>query len=716
MPNAPASAPAAAASAPSAEPAARVEIQAAPADGDAQRRGATAPAIVITREDIDRFGDSSVGELLRRLPGVAASGPPGRSGAPRMRGLGGGYTQILIDGQRVPSGFSLESLSPDQIERIEVLRAPTVETGNRAVAGTIHIITRNGFRQHLTEWRLAVAREGAHLQPSLGWQHAGGAAAMGYNVNASVFDSASPGQSAVTTRTDRSPAQTGGDELRDERSTSVDRRTGMRAGGRWQWRLGEGESLTLAPFLIHSQGTSSREAAQQALIGAEPPWAEARTAGESRFTLARLNAVWRGLAADGTRLEATALGSLVRSAGQTVRREADAQGVPGRVLTDDARSREHTATATAKASRLIDDQHSLVAGIEAEHTSRRESADSTGAVVDAGDIGNLAARVQRAAAFVQDDWTLSPRWQAQLGLRWEGIAVAAEQADGVPLRNRASVWTPVAHLLWKPDPARRDQWRLSVTRSWRAPSLQSLVARPVVNPCCSADGPNDPAHPDRVGNPALRPELATGIDLAIERWLPGGGLLSANLFHRRVRDLIRSTTAQVDDPAWATGPRWVAQPRNVGAAVTQGLELEARGRVAQRTDLRANLSLYRSRVDGVPGPDNRLEQQPGALLNLGIDRRLASLPLTLGAGFGVTAGGATQLSDSQRTWVGSRRTLDAYATWAVRPGLTLRLSAANLVPRDARSATEFTAEDIALRTDTVTQAGSSIQIRAEWKL
>lgn len=38
-----------------------------------------------------------------------------------MRGLGAGYTQILINGERAPAGFSMDSLAPDVIERIEVL-------------------------------------------------------------------------------------------------------------------------------------------------------------------------------------------------------------------------------------------------------------------------------------------------------------------------------------------------------------------------------------------------------------------------------------------------------------------------------------------------------------------------------------------------------------------------------------------------------------------
>ena len=43
--------------------------------------------------------------LMRRLPGVTQGGRPGRGSDLRMRGMGSGYTQILIDGERVPPGW-----------------------------------------------------------------------------------------------------------------------------------------------------------------------------------------------------------------------------------------------------------------------------------------------------------------------------------------------------------------------------------------------------------------------------------------------------------------------------------------------------------------------------------------------------------------------------------------------------------------------------------
>ncbi|HMR71089.1 MAG TPA: TonB-dependent receptor plug domain-containing protein, partial [Rubrivivax sp.] len=90
----------------------RIEVTGRRDDPDAARRRATAAKIVIDRQEIEAFGDSSLGEVLRRLPGITTGGTPGRGGAPRMRGLGSGYTRLLIDGEPIPPGFSLEQISP----------------------------------------------------------------------------------------------------------------------------------------------------------------------------------------------------------------------------------------------------------------------------------------------------------------------------------------------------------------------------------------------------------------------------------------------------------------------------------------------------------------------------------------------------------------------------------------------------------------------------
>jgi iron complex outermembrane receptor protein len=201
------------------------------------------------------------------------------------------------------------------------------------------------------------------------------------------------------------------------------------------------------------------------------------------------------------------------------------------------------------------------------------------------------------------------------------------------------------------------------------------------------DGPNTPTRPDRAGNPDLEPELAAGLDLALEHYLDQGGVLSANLFYRRIKNLIRSVTA-LEDVSWSPVPRWVARPQNISDTTTVGLETEAKFRLDQAfvgappVELRANLSVYRSSVDDVPGPDNRLDEQPGASANLGADYRFRGLPLSVGGNLNWVPGYRTQLDATRATTVSTKHVFDAYALWTFSPTLALRVLASNLAPPD----------------------------------
>jgi len=146
------------------------------------RRLSTAAKIIVGREEIERYGDSSMGELLKRLPGIVSSGRPGRGGPPAMRGLGNGYTQIMIDGERAPRGFSLEDILPEQVERIEIMRAPTAETGARAIAGTINIITRGGYVKYLNNLQVGTSLENGKVAPGASWSRSDTVDGLAYSL------------------------------------------------------------------------------------------------------------------------------------------------------------------------------------------------------------------------------------------------------------------------------------------------------------------------------------------------------------------------------------------------------------------------------------------------------------------------------------------------------------------------------------------------------
>ena len=192
-----------------------------------------------------------------------------------------------------------------------------------------------------------------------------------------------------------------------------------------------------------------------------------------------------------------------------------------------------------------------------------------------------------------------------------------------------------------------------LTRSFRAPTAQNLIARPSLSRLYPDPqlGSNSFNSPDRAGNPKLKPEFARGLELSYEKYLGQFGLLSANAFYRQINDMIR-TQRNLETVSWSPFPRWVARPQNFGQATTQGIELEARGPLGQwltgqpaetapQLDLRANFSAFTSRYSGT---QLRMEGQPRQTMNLGLDYRFSGMPLRVGGNLNYTPGSRTHSS------------------------------------------------------------------------
>ncbi len=671
----------------------RIEVRGQGLSDEDQRRFSTAAKIVIGREQIEQFGDSNVSEVLRRLPGITLGGAPGRGGPPRMRGLGAGYTQILIDGQRTPPGFSIDSLTPEQVERIEILRAPTAETGARAIGGTINIITREGFVRRLNDLRLGLGLENGRASPGLSWTYNNSNDRWIYNLSLSSFFANRQERDAAETR----DVSTDDEQvIRSQRSEtfSVNHRYGLNLTARLQQRGGMGETFLLIPSIFHAQGDNKRSFSLKQLSGSPDPVASpfydvGQSEGRSDFTVGRLNATLRRNLGAGTRLELNGASSAWVNRSDNARQEFNRDGRLLRTAQEDSQIEEQSLTFSSKLSKVLDNDHSLVAGLEWAPTwreeSKRQTQDGLPILTEFGD--NLKASSQRLAAYAQDEWAVSPNWAAHAGLRWEAIRTKGEASAGITPENQSSVWTPLFHTVWKPDEKARDQVRLSLTRSYKSPTLASLIARPGVDPRYPVSGANTVVNPDRAGNPNLRPELATGVDLAFESYLREGGSVSINLFHREIQDYMRNVIS-LETVSYSPAQRWVSRMQNVGEAYTQGIELEAKFRLDQiwsgapRTEIRSNLSRFNSEVKSVLGPNNRLDEQPRLTGNIGLDHRFRQTPLRLGGNLNITPGFETRSEESAILRTGLKRVWDAYALWIFSPNSQLRLSGSNLHPID----------------------------------
>jgi vitamin B12 transporter len=110
-----------------------------------------AAVTVVTGEAFETHHYPTVDEALRSVPGldVRRSGSFGATTSVSIRGANPNQVQVLIDGVRVKSPTTglaeFADISPDLIERIEIIRGPqSTLYGADAIGGVVNIITRKG--------------------------------------------------------------------------------------------------------------------------------------------------------------------------------------------------------------------------------------------------------------------------------------------------------------------------------------------------------------------------------------------------------------------------------------------------------------------------------------------------------------------------------------------------------------------------------------------
>jgi len=684
----------------------RVEVSTGPT-ANSRRRNSTASKIVIEREDLEKYGDTVLGDVLRRLPGVTIGGRPGRGGDIRMRGMGNGYTQITIDDERPPPGFAVEDLPPDQIERIEIYRAPTAATGTRAIAGTINIVLREPLQKSNHEVRVGAGWDRNEPQFDASWTRNlkwGGPNGDEFVGAISTNGALRRFYNNVDSGNRRTDTETG--EVVEENTqlgTSENHTKSLNGNARLRWKYSDTLTLNLTPSFFLSQNEGSSQFNSEGTR-----FRDVHSENDARNHNLRLN-----LSADyrpkvGESFTVRLGTGTSRNTRNSDRR--DKMAIAG--ITTDRAQQDHSSVEDNQTSLSgrwnlkTAQEHQWVSGLETERSQRTQVTDT---LVDGKVLpglvrfGNtLETRNERFAAFTQDEWSPSKQWSLYAGLRYERIATTAAAAGTLPeTHNVSQVTSPLFHILWKPEAFPKDQVRMSVTRAYRPPNLNDLVARPTIN-TTYPDGPNYQTHADRAGNPDLKPELATNFDLSLEHWLPTGGIISGSAFLKNINHMIRSDVL-LETVSWDSVQRWVSRPRNTGRARTMGLEFEVKARMDELWEdapaelqmmlLRFNAAVFKSAVEGIPGRSNRIDQQPRGSFNFGIDHRWTAWGQKFGSGFNANYVPATRVQQTAtlRRDETARRQFDAYLSWssgAVRDGINWRLSMANLTPRDAESRSE----------------------------
>jgi vitamin B12 transporter len=112
-----------------------------------------APVVLIDRDTIERSNAGDAAELLRFHAGfeLGRNGGPGQPTSMFIRGAESNHTLVLIDGVRINPGTiglpALQNISPDMVERIEVVKGPrSTLWGSDAIGGVVNVVTRRGSR------------------------------------------------------------------------------------------------------------------------------------------------------------------------------------------------------------------------------------------------------------------------------------------------------------------------------------------------------------------------------------------------------------------------------------------------------------------------------------------------------------------------------------------------------------------------------------------
>jgi outer membrane receptor for ferrienterochelin and colicin len=627
----------------------------------------SAIATVIKHDDLLRQGDATLADALKRQPGITLDGAPGKPATLRLRGMGSGYAAILMNGLLAPNGFNLESLDPNVVERVEILRAGTAETSGQAIAGSINIVLRRAGAG-ADEIKAGAASGDGYFAPSLVAQRTVRRGSLAFTL-------------AATARRERTPVsavftETGVDAPLLRRTAAVELITEdmLELAPRLSWQPDPQDAFSAQAYVRRRRVVDDGGETEATLAG-----------GPTRFPRARhrYGALPRdafGEAGWNRRLDGGARLALKLSAYATTR-VADfdwlgmaADGAPLETHRVASGPAEREWIVNGSWRRPLAGGHLLAAGWEfgskrrdeyRRETQRDARAGSAGAVLLSSDA-SYAATVRRAAWYVQDEWAFGPSRSIYIGLRREDLHTGGAGNADAAVDVRAGAWSPIVQALFERDAANgaHDAWRLALSRTYRAPGIVQLMPRRY-----TVDNGNSVVNPDQQGNPALKPELALGVDLAWERRMGAGTSFGAGIFAKRIRDVILDRIAQ-------SASAWVATPDNQGTAHVRGLELEGRtafGALAAHGNLARNWS----RLEAVPGPDNRIDGQPRASASLGLDYA-ASGAVELGASWTWRGGVASRRSATLAAYGGAKRQLDVYATVKGGAG-RLRLSAANLL-------------------------------------
>ena len=633
------------------------------------------PVLSYDLEYFQRFEPVSVGEMLKRVPGVTFTSDVLEYDGVQMRGLPPGFTSVLINGRRAPGGesdgsFFVDRIPAELIERIEIVRAPRADQPSDGIAGVLNVITKEGatFDGGSLRAGLLINEDGG-VRPSAAAAYAGTIGQTSIWAGLNYQERRNPKDKLSLRFGDIVPDNAGIDNPEfDNTEIQEDTRDGTDISGNFEISTPIGADGRLRFNGLFVDTDRDEDETSVTFDGADLEFDDVEIQQE------RISQQTYALGAD-LRLPIGFAELGLAAAWNAYRESSTSQVFVGDNeddLTDveldeetvlDISDDEYAGTASLLFGRASPFEVKL--GIDLLHKERDGLNDGTFI------SGTFNIDEDRYDPYARVTWQPSAAFSIDAGLRYEITRRTVDDGDVRADYNDEEL-NPSLHLRYSPNAV--DQFRASIARTVRRPDYD------LISPIEQNESPGD--DDVTIGNPALRNQTAWGIDIGYERRLPGNGIFGVNAFYRDVSDLIELVAIGEN------GDGSVYTPRNIGDGQVWGIEFDLSTPLGfiglPDTGFFANYTYLDSETtDPFTGEERRFNNQPHHVYNVGFIQTLRAINTSFGASIsGRSASLESNFDETVRLTYDPD--LEAFLEYRFSRNLLVRFSAQNLLNRAKR--------------------------------
>lgn len=627
------------------------------------------PTLSYDLDFFQRFEPSTVGEMLKRTPGVTFTSDVLEFDAVQLRGMNAAYTEILINGRPVPGqgadrSFFVDRIPSELVERIEIIRSPSADTTSQGVAGSLNIILKDGAQLDGIITRLGTTFYGDGDDE---FRNTGSVAVAqageGYDfwLGANVQERRNPKKKVEEYYDDNQELEGFAfeDDTRDGTDTSLNGSLGLQTGA------GEFRFNT---YYVYTDRTENEFVDEFEETEVNPDTGDLVALETQEEDIDQTS--W-GL--DGTYTSNLGDGELELSAAishfdeDTVNFETEEEfdgGVSEGAEEDDEQLNiEDDNYSLGGSYTAALGNNELKLGVSYDRNEREG--------LQAG-IFDVEAEIEetRIAPYAKLTLNMSDNVSLEGGLRYDMYEREVSDEDGSGSQEGEEL-LPSLSLRW--DMSDDNRITASVARTLRRPEFDLVV------PFTEDETPDD--EDITVGNVDLDSEYSLGFDIGFERRLPGRGIVGINLFYRDVQDVIEITDTGI--PSGEGGN--IFTPMNIGDGTSQGVEFDLSTPLSfmglDNTGFYMNYTWLDSDiVDPFTGAERTFQNQPDYVYNISLTQ---DLPGFGGAGISYQERGESLETEFEEYVITEYDgNLEMFVEWNITGSSVLRLSGTNLLDQE----------------------------------